>query len=184
MRPTIPTVVQVCSNSVSLHVLLAHGPFEATWAFQFKHCSTVRGARSTGFSAQTLFSSFLEGHGQGTTAFIAFSKDSDPGEILPRLCRYAVVFSRRSVSRCQRTWRIDCVQSSGTARILRFVYVYHCLSTFSQHISNTIALKWVPDTLSPTAKQRPAARLRGQAMRSPGNSSLRGNHGRPLSLAG
>ena len=151
----------------------AHGAFEATWAFQFKFCSTVRGARSTRFSAQTLFSSFLEVHGQGTTAFIPFSKD--PGKILPRLCRYAVVFSRRSVSRCRRTWRIDCVQTLGTARILCFVYVYHCLSTVSQRISNTMALKWGTGTPSPMPKQRPAARLRGQAMRS---------RGRPLAGSG
>jgi hypothetical protein len=118
-------------------------------------------------NAQSLFSRFLEVHCQGTrTAFIAFSKD--PGEILPHRCRYAAVFiiTHRSVSRCQRTWvmimRIGCVQTSGTAKILWFVHVYHSLSKFSKHIPNKMATKW--GTLSPMPKQRPAARLRGQAV--------------------
>ena len=114
-------------------------------------------------NAQSLFSRFLEVHCQGTrTAFIAFSKD--PGEILPHRCRYAAVFiiTRGSVSR-SRTWaRIGCVQTSGTAKILWFVYVYRSLSTFSTHIQNKMAIKW--GTPSPLPKQRPAARLRGQAM--------------------
>ena len=114
-------------------------------------------------NAQSLFSNFLKVHWQGTrTAFIAFSED--PVEILPHRCRYAAVFilTRGSVSR-SRTWaRIGCVQTSGTAKILWFVYVYHSLSTFSKHIPNKMATKW--GTLSLMRKQRPAARLRGQAM--------------------
>ena len=118
-------------------------------------------------NAQSLFSRFLEVHCQGTrTAFIAFSKD--PGEILPHRCRYAAVFiiTHCSVSRCRRTlvriMRTGCVQTSGTAKILWLVHVYHCLSTFSKHIPNKMATKW--GTLSLMRKQRPAARLRGQAM--------------------
>ena len=114
-------------------------------------------------NAQSLFPRFLEVHCQETrTPFITFSKD--PGEILPRCCRYAAVFiiTRRSVSRCRTSVRIGCVQTSGTAKILWFVYVYHSLSTFSKHIPNKMAK--TRGTPSPLPKQRPAAWLRGQAM--------------------